>query len=157
MKNIKVFFISVAVMLFLTIGPSILAGLVEVPEVFSVMTAIVRIVGIATIPVLSLLAVIIYKKQRKEDKAKERAHARYKAQKEFRLLERELNDFRRKNRENEVKDFFETITANSFLPTEKGEKGQQPSSYPPATEFNSVEECLSYWNGISRKKRAPKI
>ena len=154
MKNIKVFFISVAVMLFLTIGPSILAGLVEVPEVFSVMTAIVRIVGIATIPVLSLLAVIIYKKQRKEEKAKKRAHARYKAKKEFKLLERELDDFRSEIREEEVSDFFKTITSNSFLPTEKV---QQPFSYPPATEFNSVEECLSYWNGISRKKRAPKI
>lgn len=151
MKNIKGFLISVTVISFLTIGPSILAGMVEIPQVLAVLTAIVRIVGIATIPVLSLLAVIIYKKEKKEKKAKKRAHARYLAKKEFMLLERELDDFRNKNRENEVKDFFETITSNSFLPTEKV---QQPASYPPATEFNSVEECLSYWNGISRKKRS---
>ena len=154
MKTIKNILISAAVVAFVTIGPSILAGLVEVPQVFAVLTAIVRIVGIATIPVLSVLAVIIYKKKQKEEKAKKRAHARYKAKKEFKLLERELDDFRRSNHEDQVKDFFETITSNSFLPTEKV---QQPASYPPATEFNSVEECLSYWNGISRKNRASKI
>ena len=155
--KVKNIIISAAVVALITIGPSILAGLVEVPEVLAVMTAIVRIVGIATIPALSVMAIIIYKKKQKEEKAKKRAHARYKAKKEFKLLERELDDFRSEIREEEVSDFFKTITSNSFLPTEKGEKGQQPSSYPPATEFNSVEECLSYWNGISRKKRAPKI
>lgn len=154
--KVKNIIISAAVVALITIGPSILAGLVEVPEVFAVMTAIVRIVGIATIPVLSLLAVIIYKKQRKEDKAKKRAHARYLAKKEFMLLERELDDFREERHEEEVRDFFRTITEDSFLPTTDRCR-QQPYSYPAATEFNSVEECLSYWNGISRKKRAPKI
>ena len=152
--KIKNFVISAVVVLFLTVGPSILAGLIEVPEIFSVLTAIVRIVGIATIPVLSVLAIVLYKKQRKEEKEKKRAHARYKAKKEFSLLEAELDDFRRKNREKEVSDFFKTITSSSFLPTEKG---QQPSSYPAATEFDSITECLSTWNDISRKKRAPKV
>lgn len=151
--KVKNIIISAAVVALITIGPSILAGLVEVPEVFSVLTAIVRIVGIATIPVLSLLAVIIYKKQRKEDKAKERAHARYKAQKEFRLLERELDDFREERHEEEVRDFFRTITEDSFLPTTDRCR-QQPYSYPAATEFNSILECLSTWNDISRKKRS---
>ena len=154
MKTIKNILISAAVVAFVTIGPSILAGLVEIPQVLAVLTTIVRIVGIATIPVLSVMAIILEKKEGKEKKAKKRAHARYKAKKEFKLLERELDDFRSEIREEEVSDFFKTITSNSFLPTEKV---QQPFSYPPATEFNSVEECLSYWNGISRKKRAPKI
>lgn len=154
MKTIKNILISAAVVAFVTIGPSILAGLVEVPEVFSVLTAIVRIVGIATIPVLSVMAIILEKKEGKEKKAKKRAHARYKAKKEFQLLERELDDFREERREEEVRDFFRTITKDSFLPTEKG---QQPFSYPAATEFDSVTECLSTWNDISRKNRASKI
>ena len=155
MKNIKVFFISVAVMLFLTIGPSILAGLVELPQVFAVLTAIVRIVGIATIPVLSVLAIVLYKKQRKEEKEKKRAHARYKAKKEFSLLEAELDDFRRKNREKEVSDFFKTITSSSFLPTE--EKASDFSFPVGMTEIEKISAKYNALNELSREKRAPKV
>ena len=153
--KVKNIIISAAVVALITIGPSILAGLVEIPQVLAVLTTIVRIVGIVTIPILSVLAVILYKKERKEEKAKKRAHARYLAKKEFMLLEEELDEFREERRKEEVRDFFRTITEDSFLPTDRGR--QQPASYPPATEFNSVEECLSYWNGISRKNRASKI
>lgn len=156
MKKFASFIISALVIIFLTIGPSILVGLVEVPAVFSVLTTIVRIVGIATIPVLSLLAVIIYKKERKEEKAKKRAHARYKAKKEFMLLEEELDDFRSEIREEEVSDFFKTITSSSFLPADK--KAASEFAFPAGmTEQQKISAKYSYLNELNRERRASKI
>ena len=60
----------------------------------------------------------------------------------------------------------DAIAEAERLEKEKAERGkllrqltsekfiQQPCSYPAATEFDSVLECLTAWNGISRKKRS---
>ena len=151
----KKYIISAIIVCFLTVGPSILAGLVEIPQVFAVLTAILRIVGIAAIPVLSVLAVVLEKKEGKEKKAKERAHARYLAQKEFQLLERELNDFREERREEEVRNFFRTITADSFLPME--EKANDFAFPAGMTEQEKISAKYSYLNELSRERRASKV
>lgn len=74
-------------------------------------------------------------------KAKIRAYAREVAKRDA-IAEAE----RLKKEEAERGELLRQLTSEKFI--------SQPYSYPAATEFKSVLECLSTWNDISRKKRS---
>lgn len=74
-------------------------------------------------------------------KAKTRAYAREVAKRDA-IAEAE----RLKKEEAERGELLRQLTSEKFI--------SQPYSYPAATEFDSVLECLTAWNGISRKKRS---
>lgn len=74
-------------------------------------------------------------------RAKTRAYAREVAKRDA-IAEAE----RLAKREAERGQLLRQLTSEKFI--------SQPYSYPAATEFDSVLECLTTWNGISRKKRS---
>ena len=74
-------------------------------------------------------------------KSKTRAYAREIAKRDA-IAEAE----RLKKEEAERGELLRQLTSENFI--------SQPYSYPAATEYETILECLTAWNGISRKKRS---
>ena len=99
---------------------------------------VLGVVLLAVIAIARRNALLAKKSMRR---AKTRAYAREVAKRDA-IAEAE----RLAKREAERGQLLRQLTSQKFI--------SQPYSYPAATEFDSVMDCLTAWNDISRKKRS---